>query len=233
MHRLRELMRQAVWTVANVQLSSLRAVVQPDCTKQGAIEPGLMTRARGYNNPIKDHSSMVGPGRNASEFGIHKKKRRRKHKTLRKSRSGIETLHDTSANSGRRDVARLDVGLYWYQYEKMELEDPPTDTPELISLPVMSWKRFAKDLMTSEAEELRQLFTGSATESEDTLSAYSKKERFEEQSWDSLKSSPYYEILREHRDVLPDEIPTELPQENGIQHEIDLVPGTKYCVTRQ
>ncbi|KAE8970574.1 hypothetical protein PR001_g27165, partial [Phytophthora rubi] len=25
----------------------------------------------------------------------------------------------------------------------------------------------------------------------------------------------------------------ELPQDKGVQHEIDLVPGTKYCVTRQ
>ncbi|OWY92536.1 reverse transcriptase, partial [Phytophthora megakarya] len=87
--------------------------------------------------------------------------------------------------------------------------------------------------MTSEAEELRQLFAGSAMESEDTLSVKTKKERFEEQSWDSLKSTPYYEILREHRDVLPDEIPAELPQDKGIQHEIDFVPGTKYCVSRQ
>ncbi|OWY93145.1 reverse transcriptase [Phytophthora megakarya] len=77
-----------------------------------------------------------------------------------------------------------------YQYEKMELENPPTEASELTSLPVMSWKRFAKDLMTSEAEELRQLFAGSATEREDTLSAKTTKERFEEQSWDSLKSSP-------------------------------------------
>ncbi|GMF16040.1 unnamed protein product [Phytophthora fragariaefolia] len=33
--------------------------------------------------------------------------------------------------------------------------------------------------------------------------------------------------------VLPDDIPAELPQDKGVQHEIDLVPGTKYCVTRQ
>ncbi|OWZ13169.1 reverse transcriptase [Phytophthora megakarya] len=84
-----------------------------------------------------------------------------------------------------------------------------------------------RERMTSEAEELRQLFAGSATESEDTLSAKTKKERFEEQSWDSLKSSPYYEILREHREVLPGEILAELPQDKGIQHEIDLVSGTK------
>ncbi|OWZ07934.1 reverse transcriptase, partial [Phytophthora megakarya] len=86
-----------------------------------------------------------------------------------------------------------------------------------------------RERKTSEAEKLRQLFAGSTTESEDTLSAKTKKERFEEQSWDSLKSSPYYEILREQRDVLLDEIPVELPQDNGIQHVIDLVAGMKYC----
>ncbi|OWY90717.1 reverse transcriptase, partial [Phytophthora megakarya] len=197
---------------------------------------------------------MTGPARNASESGMHKKNRRRKHKTLRKSRSGTETLHGVSA--GQTQVATMAVETLnvltrastGYQYEKMELENPPTDASELTSLPAMSWKRFAKDLyngrikqlcilsererMTSEAEELRQLFAESATESEDTLSAKTKKERFEEQSWDSLKLSPYYEILREHRDVLPDEILAGLPRYKGIQHEIDLVPGSKYCVTR-
>ncbi|KAE8973381.1 hypothetical protein PR001_g26328 [Phytophthora rubi] len=83
--------------------------------------------------------------------------------------------------------------------------------------------------MKCEAEELKQL----VTESVDALSAKSKKERFDEQSWDLLKSSPFYEVLREYRDVLPDDIPAELPQDKGVQHEIDLVPGTKYCVTRQ
>ncbi|OWZ10199.1 reverse transcriptase [Phytophthora megakarya] len=170
---------------------------------------------------------MAGPGRNASESGTHKKKRRRKHKTLRKSRSGIATLHGVSA--GQTQVPTVAVETWnvltragtGYKYEKMELENPPTDLSELTSLPVMSWNRFAKDLyhgrieqlcilsdrerMTSEAEELRQLFAGSATES----------------------------ILREHRDVLPDEILAGLPRYKGIQHEIDLVPGSKYCVTRQ
>ncbi|KAG4037319.1 hypothetical protein PC123_g27115 [Phytophthora cactorum] len=60
--------------------------------------------------------------------------------------------------------------------------------------------------MKSEAEELRQLHAASTTESEDTL---------------------------KHKDVLPDEIPAELLHDKGIQHEIDLVPGTKYWVTRQ
>ncbi|OWZ05726.1 reverse transcriptase [Phytophthora megakarya] len=138
---------------------------------------------------------MTGPRRNGSESGIHKKKRRRKHKRC----------------------ASLGPGSRLFK-KKMELVNLPTDTSESTSLPVMSWKRFAKDL---------------ATESEDTLSAKKKKELFDEQSWDSLKSRPYYEILRDHRDVLPDEIPAELLPDKGIQHEVDLVPGTKYCVTRQ
>ncbi|GMF63303.1 unnamed protein product [Phytophthora fragariaefolia] len=109
----------------------------------------------------------------------------------------------------------------------------------------MSWKRFARVLhdgrieqicilsdverIKSEAEELKQL----VTECADALNAKSKKERFDEQNWDSLKSSPLYEVLREYKDVLPDDIPAELSQVKGVQHEIHLVPGTKYCVTRQ
>ncbi|GMF32971.1 unnamed protein product [Phytophthora fragariaefolia] len=109
----------------------------------------------------------------------------------------------------------------------------------------MSWKRFARDLndgrieqiciladverMTCEAEELKQLLTEGA----DALRAKSEKERFDEQTWDSLKSSPLYEDLREYKGVLPYDIPVELPQDKGVQHEIDLVPGTKYCVTRR
>uniref|UniRef100_H3H9E3 Reverse transcriptase domain-containing protein n=1 Tax=Phytophthora ramorum TaxID=164328 RepID=H3H9E3_PHYRM len=127
----------------------------------------------------------------------------------------------------------------------MRLDNPPTLASELMSLPVTSWKRFTRELhdgrieqicilsdverMTCEAEELNQLISEGA----DALSAKSKKERFDEQGWDSLKASPFYKVLREYKDVLPDDIPAELPQDKGVQHEIDLVPGTKYCVTRQ
>ncbi|KAG2904660.1 hypothetical protein PC117_g20979 [Phytophthora cactorum] len=83
----------------------------------------------------------------------------------------------------------------------------------------MSWMRFAKDLydtrieqicilsdierMKSEAGELKQLHA----------------------SWDSLKAGPFYDVLWEHKGVLPDAIPAELPQIKVIQNEIDLVPG--------
>ncbi|KAG2962502.1 hypothetical protein PC120_g27667 [Phytophthora cactorum] len=160
--------------------------------------------------------------------------------------SAGQTSDATSSVETLNVLTRTRTGL---QYRSMEMENPPTSASELTSLPAMSWMRFAKGLhdgrieqicilsdlerMKSKAEELRQLHAASTTESEDTLSAKTKKERFDGQSWDSLKASPFYDVLREHKDVLPDEIPAELPQDKGIQHEIDLVPGTKYCVTRQ
>ncbi|KAG2878450.1 hypothetical protein PC114_g23112 [Phytophthora cactorum] len=160
--------------------------------------------------------------------------------------SAGQTSDATSSVETLNVLTRTRTGL---QYRSMEMENPPTSASELTSLPAMSWMRFAKDLydgrieqicilsdlerMKSEAEELRQFHAASTTESEDNLSAKTKKERFDGQSWDSPSASPFYDVLREHKDVLLDEIPAELPQDKGIQHEIDLVPGTKYCVTRQ
>ncbi|KAG2759422.1 hypothetical protein Pcac1_g28535 [Phytophthora cactorum] len=203
--------------------------------------------AGGYNN---GNPSKAGPGRGTNGAGLHKKKRQRKQHKLRKSRSGTETLQEMSArqtsDTTSSVLTRTRTGL---QYRSMETENPPTSASGLTLLPAMSWMRFAKDLydgrieqicilsdlerMKSEAEESRQFHAASTTESEDTLSAKTKKERFDGQSWDSLKTSPFYDVLREHKDVLQDEIPAELPQDKGIQHEIGLVPGTKYCVTRQ
>ncbi|GMF61120.1 unnamed protein product [Phytophthora fragariaefolia] len=93
----------------------------------------------------------------------------------------------------------------------MALESPATLASELNSLPAISWKRFARDLhdgcveqicilsdverMESEAEELKQL----VTEGTDALCAKSKKERFDEQSWDPLKSIPLYDDLQQIR----------------------------------
>ncbi|KAG2963964.1 hypothetical protein PC119_g25363 [Phytophthora cactorum] len=238
------------------KLACLRAAGLHDeaiCNQAGLDCVRLRTEsADGYDNV---NPSKAGPGRGTSGAGLHNKKRQRKQHKLRTSRSRTETLQEMSAgqtSDTTSSVETLNVltrtrtGL---QYRSMEMENPPTSASELTSLPAMSWMRFAKDLydgrieqicilsdlerMKSEAEELRQLHAASTTESEDTLSAKMKKERFDCQSWDSLKTSPFYDVLREHKDVFPDEIPAELPQDKGIQHEIDLVPGTKYCVTRQ
>ncbi|GMF48479.1 unnamed protein product [Phytophthora fragariaefolia] len=175
--------------------------------------------------------STAGPGQNKTRgTGFRTRSKRRKRAKLRKCQSGTETLQAVSVGQTQRlettvetlsVLTRTDTGL---QYQKMALENPPTLASELTLLPAMSWKRFVRDLydgrieqicilsdverMESEAEELKQL----VTEGADALSAKSKKERFDELSWDSLKSSPHYEVLREYKDVLPDDIPAELPQ---------------------
>ncbi|KAE8959006.1 hypothetical protein PF011_g30566 [Phytophthora fragariae] len=45
-------------------------------------------------------------------------------------------------------------------------------------------------------------------------------------------SDPYYALLKEFSDVVSDDPPSVLPPDRGVRHEIDLVPGTKYCTTR-
>jgi hypothetical protein len=44
---------------------------------------------------------------------------------------------------------------------------------------------------------------------------------------------PFYPLVKEFQDVVCQNPPSVLPPDRGVRHEIDLVPGTKYCVTRQ
>jgi hypothetical protein len=46
-------------------------------------------------------------------------------------------------------------------------------------------------------------------------------------------SDPFYPLVKEYQDVVSNDPPTGLPPDRGVHHGIDLVPGTKYCVTRQ
>uniref|UniRef100_H3H8R9 Reverse transcriptase n=1 Tax=Phytophthora ramorum TaxID=164328 RepID=H3H8R9_PHYRM len=206
-------------------LASSRAAGLHD---EAARDQAGLERVRPRVEPVgeyKEQLSTAGPGQEETRgAGLRTRSERRKRAKLYKSRSGTETLQAVSAG------------------QTQELE---TTVETLSALTLTSWKRFARDLhdgrieqicilsdverMTSEAEELNQLISEGA----DALSAKSTKERFDEQGWDSLKANPFYKVLREYKDVLPDDIPVELPQDKGVQHEIDLVPGTKYCVTRQ
>ena len=62
-----------------------------------------------------------------------------------------------------------------------------------------------------------------------------REERFASQSWKARQESGslVYNLVIEYADVFLDKIPDELPADRGIRHEIDLVPDSKYCVTRQ
>uniref|UniRef100_A0AAV1V5T0 Reverse transcriptase domain-containing protein n=1 Tax=Peronospora matthiolae TaxID=2874970 RepID=A0AAV1V5T0_9STRA len=47
------------------------------------------------------------------------------------------------------------------------------------------------------------------------------------------RTNPLYEDLVEFKDVFPETVPCELPKDKGIRHEVELKPGSKYCVMKQ
>jgi len=110
---------------------------------------------------------------------------------------------------------------------------------EILSLEEMSHDDLLTHLKGGEIEEIvvptafsRSELNTSSNADESVLET-DKQKRFDAQDWDALKSSPYFDVLWEFKDVFPSEVPSTLPKDRGVRHEIDLEPGTKYCVTRQ
>ncbi|KAF1327440.1 reverse transcriptase, partial [Globisporangium splendens] len=123
----------------------------------------------------------------------------------------------------------------------VKIENPPSSVEDLVSLPWMSKKTLKRSLakgeisqvcMIVDVDDAEDINTVSATEAE-VFDEKTRKERFEEQSWDALKKNPVYELVKEYEDIFPDKVPDELPFDRGVRHEIDIIPGTKYCITRQ
>ncbi|KAE9348690.1 hypothetical protein PR003_g6272 [Phytophthora rubi] len=131
----------------------------------------------------------------------------------------------------------------------IEIASPPRDAKSITSPPGLSWKNFLRDLKAGDIEQVCLITDGdsvshaiNSVDSADTSSRpksaepkSARAERFAAQSWESPRASgnPIYETAREFADVFPDKIPAELPADRGVRHEIDLAPGSKYCVTRQ
>ena len=42
---------------------------------------------------------------------------------------------------------------------------------------------------------------------------------------------PFYSLVKDFQDGVCHDPPSVLPPDRGVRHEIDLVPGTTYCVT--
>ncbi|KAF1319473.1 Pol protein, partial [Globisporangium splendens] len=103
----------------------------------------------------------------------------------------------------------------------------------------MSYELFLTDLERDQIREIvvptafpRGELCTSSTADESVLES-DKQRRFAAQDWDAVKGSPYFDLLWEFKDVFPDKVPSALPVDRGVRHEIDLEPGSKYCVTRQ
>ncbi|KAE9178906.1 hypothetical protein PF005_g23894 [Phytophthora fragariae] len=59
--------------------------------------------------------------------------------------------------------------------------------------------------------------------------------RYAAQSFPAREAAgnPVAPLVREFSDIFPDKVPAALPPDRGVRHEVDFVPGAKYCVTRQ
>ncbi|KAE9318359.1 hypothetical protein PR003_g18247 [Phytophthora rubi] len=157
---------------------------------------------------------------------------------LRKSKRNREILNVVEYSEGSPNQVRA-----------IEVANPPSDAATITRLPGLSWKHFLRDLKAGEIERVC-LLTGSDQPdvlanavSVDAPSSRPKasepksvrEARFAAQSRSALQDSnnPVYSLARELEDIFPEKIPAELPAERGVRHEIDLVPGSKYCVTQQ
>ena len=119
------------------------------------------------------------------------------------------------------------------------LYELPSEAQEILSLEELSYDLFHAEMKRGEIREIvvptaftRSELSTSSTADESVLET-DKQKRFNAQDWDALKGSPYFDVLWEFKDVFPSEMPSTLPIDRGVRHEIDLEPGTKYCVTRQ
>ncbi|KAK1941334.1 hypothetical protein P3T76_007200 [Phytophthora citrophthora] len=211
---------------------------QPACSSAAALHAMSGTQA-GIDSATQrkesadDYCNNVPPkvrclGREAPGAGLQGRPLRRKFRKLRESQSGTETgvsAGQTPSVETLNVLTRTGTGL---QYQRMRLENPPTCASALTALPTMSWKRFARDLydgrieqicilsdverVDREAEELKQLVVDGITEGDDP----SERRPRSSASRSRVGTIPYYEILREYKDVLPDEIPSELPKDKGV-----------------
>ena len=141
------------------------------------------------------------------------------------------------------------VGAY-----TLDLIVPPKLTSEITQLPTLEPKRFLRDLRSGKVKHICILITeyayvvdirsaivfaenervlSSSSMDESVLDEKTRIERYTSQSWESLQANPLYKDLIEFKDVFPESVPCELPKDKGTRHEIELKPGSKYCVMKQ
>ncbi|POM72550.1 Pol protein, partial [Phytophthora palmivora] len=123
----------------------------------------------------------------------------------------------------------------------VHLEELP-EVSALLNLEELSMKDFLVGLKAGEIAEMVLLNPETSPEDlkpssvmdEDVLEGFTKQ-RATRLGSEILKNpeDPVCPLVKEHFDVASKHPPSQLPPDRGVRHEIDLVPGTKYCVTRQ
>ncbi|KAE9328703.1 hypothetical protein PR003_g15731 [Phytophthora rubi] len=213
-------------------------VAQQDLRDTGMVETEFPCQEEGEVSSSETSASSSGSGR------LRKSKCNRSGRRRLRRRS---TAVDPAPSSEILNVVEYSEGSP-NQVRAIEVANPPSDAATITRLPGLSWKHFLRDLKAGEIEQVG-LLTGSDQPnvlanavSDDHSSSRPKaaepksvrETRFAAQSCSVLQVStnPVYSLAREFEDIFLEKIPAELPAERGVRHEIDLVPGSKYCVTR-
>uniref|UniRef100_A0AAV1UP09 Reverse transcriptase domain-containing protein n=1 Tax=Peronospora matthiolae TaxID=2874970 RepID=A0AAV1UP09_9STRA len=141
------------------------------------------------------------------------------------------------------------VGAY-----TLDLIAPPKLASEIFQLPTLEHRRFLRNLRRGKVKQIcvlvaddecvaeirsatmfteNSLVLSSSSMDESVLDEKTRIERYDSQSWESLKTNPLYEDLVEFKDVFPETVPCELPKDKSTRHEVGLKPGSKYCVMKR
>ncbi|KAE9008884.1 hypothetical protein PF011_g10520 [Phytophthora fragariae] len=188
------------------------SVAQQGLRDTGMVETEFPCLEEGEVSPSETSASSSGSGR------LRKSKRNQSgRRRLRWRSTGV----DQTPSSEILNVVEYSEGSP-NQVRAIEVVNPPTDAATITRLPGLSWKHFLRDLKAGEIEQVC-LLTGS--DQPDVLA--------NAVSDDASSSRPKAAEPKSFEDIFPEKIPAENPAERGVRHEIDLVPGSKYCVTRQ
>ncbi|GMF51373.1 unnamed protein product [Phytophthora fragariaefolia] len=150
---------------------------------------------------------------------------------------------DRDADPAAEDRAPQVFDVFTGEPKVGEVLTPLPTVAELLELEELSYVEFLDSLKAGELTEevllrsedgLLELNSSSVMDSEVLEDARTSR-RQSRYGAAILKdpSDPYYPLLMEFSDVVRDDPPSILPPDRGVRHEIDLVPGTKYCTTRQ
>ncbi|KAE9171700.1 hypothetical protein PF004_g27479 [Phytophthora fragariae] len=220
------------------------SVAQQNLRDTGMVETELPCLEEGEVSSRESSSSETS----ASSSGSRRLRKSKRNRSGRRRLRRRSTAVDPAPSSEILNVVEYSEDSP-NQVRAIEVANPPTVAATFTRLPGLSWKHFLRDLKAGEIEQVC-LLTGSDQPdvlanavSDDASSSRPKatepksvrEARFAAQSWQALQDSnnPVYSLARKFEDIFPEKIPAEHPAERGVRHEIDLVPGSKYCVTRQ
>ncbi|GMF57285.1 unnamed protein product [Phytophthora fragariaefolia] len=209
-----------------------------------SLSVGRDTEAPSELKEVMAPEGTAGAATTASRRRTTSAKRRRRRRMLaaRRMASGMS-----------RDVSGVASGTALHDSEQLyTLVNGVTDDVDgdvnlgavpalaaLLELDEMSFDEFGEALQAGELAEVVVIRPeeelNSSSLLDEAVLADAKKALNARSRSEILKnpSDPLYPVIREYQDVVSKEPPSGLPPDRGVRHEIDLVPGTMYCVTRQ